>query len=112
MVGDGDWHAMAVLPASAHVDIPRLRQITGRAGLDLAREAEFSRLFPDCDVGAMPPFGRLYGVEVYLDRSLAESNEIVFEGGTHHEEIRMPVTEYLRIERPSIVSLTAAARAA
>lgn len=112
VVHEGDWYAMAVLPAAAHVSIPGLRQITRRPGLELAREAEFSRLFPDCEVGAMPPFGRLYGLEVYLDRSLADGTEIVFEGGTHHEEVRMPLTEYLRIERPSIVPLAVAPIAA
>jgi Ala-tRNA(Pro) deacylase len=112
LVNDGDWYAMVVLPAAAYVSIPQLRQITGRPRLELARETEFSRLFPDCEVGAMPPFGQMYGLDVYLDRSLAESSDIVFEGGTHHEDVRMRVSDYLRIERPSIASLTVVPRAA
>lgn len=112
VVRDGEWHAMAVLPAAASLDVPGLRQVAARPGLELAREAEFSRLFPGCDIGAMPPFGRVYGLDVYLDRALADASEMVFEGGTHREEIRMPVSEYLRIERPMVMPLAVAPRAA
>lgn len=112
VVHDGEWHAMAVLPAAASLDVPNLRQAVARPGLELAREAEFSRLFPGCDIGAMPPFGRIYGLDVYIDRSLADAGEMVFEGGTHREEVRMPVSEYLRIERPTVMSLAVAPRAA
>jgi Ala-tRNA(Pro) deacylase len=112
VVRDGDWHAMAVLPAASNLDIPRLRQATGRSGLGLAKEPEFARLFPGCDIGAMPPFGRMYGLEVFLDRSLAEASEMVFEGGTHREEIKMPVSDYVRIERPAVVQLAVEPRAA
>lgn len=106
------WYALAVLPAAAHLDLSGLRALTGRPGLRLARETEFARLFPDCDVGAMPPFGSLYGsLPVFLDRALAERAELVFEAGTHREEVRMPTREYLRLERPQVVSLALAASA-
>ena len=111
VVRDGEWHAMVVLPAAGRVDLPALRQATGRPGLELAGETELARLFPDCDVGAMPPFGRLYGLPVYLDSTLAERPEMVFPGGSHHEEVRMPMHEYLRIERP-IVSVAVTPHAA
>ncbi|MBI4638892.1 MAG: YbaK/EbsC family protein [Candidatus Rokubacteria bacterium] len=109
IVHDGAWYAMAVLPATARLDLQNLRRITRRWGLELAREEEFASLFPDCDLGAMPPFGRLYdGLSVYLDRSLAQADELTFEGGTHQEEVRIPMNAYIKIERPAIVPLGAA----
>ena len=108
---DADGYAMAVLPAASWVDLPALRRATGRPGLALATEADLSRLFPDCDIGAMPPFGQMYGLPVYLDAALARQRELVFPGDTHHEEVRIPMPEYLRIERP-IVSVVVASRAA
>jgi Ala-tRNA(Pro) deacylase len=107
VVRDEDWFALAVIPAAAHLNLPQLRALTGRPRLTLAREDEFARLFPDCDAGAMPPFGRLYGLGVFLDSSLADEPELVFEGGTHREEIRMPMGDYLRVERPTIASVAA-----
>jgi Ala-tRNA(Pro) deacylase len=112
VVRDGDWFALAVLPATAQLDLARLRAVAGRPGLVLAQERDFSPLFPDAEVGAMPPFGRLYNVPVYLDRSLAEAPELVLEAGTHQEEVRMPAREYLRVERPAIADLAAARPAA
>ncbi len=111
LVRDGEWHAMVVLPASTRVDLPALRRATGRPSLELAGETALARLFPDCEVGAMPPFGRLYGLSVYLDSALAESPEMVFPAGSHHEEVRMPMRDYLRIERP-VVSLAVTPHAA
>jgi Ala-tRNA(Pro) deacylase len=110
VVRDGDWFGLAVVPAAASVDFDQLRTLTGR--LTLAREGEFASLFPDCEPGAMPPFGRLYGLSAFLDISLVEEPELVFESGTHREEIRMPMDEYLRVEEPTIVSLAAARRTA
>jgi Ala-tRNA(Pro) deacylase len=112
VVRDRDWFGLAVVPAAAHVDFDQLRALTGRPQLTLAREGELTTLFPDCEPGAMPPFGRLYGLSVLLDISLVEEPELAFEGGTHREEIRMPMDEYLRIEEPVIASLAAAPRAA
>src|SRR6266536_1078681 len=59
VVRDADWFSLAVIPAPAHLNLPQLRTLTGRPRLTLAREDEFARLFPDCDAGAMPPFGQL-----------------------------------------------------
>jgi Ala-tRNA(Pro) deacylase len=113
VVHDGDgpqdrrqhWFALAVVPAAAYLDLHQLRTVTGRPRLTLAREDQFARLFPDCDAGAMPPFGGLYGLSVFLDSALAQEPEFVFEGGTHREEIRLPMREYLRLEKPVIASL-------
>lgn len=112
IVRDGDWYAMAVVPATAQLDVAELQRLTGRHGLALANEAEFEGLFRDCDIGAMPPFGRLYGLPVYLDRSFAAGDEMIFEGGTHHEDVGMPMADYVRIERPAIAPLARLARAA
>jgi Ala-tRNA(Pro) deacylase len=108
-----DWFALAVVPAASLLDVVALREVTGRPRLRVAREPEFARLFPDCDIGAMPPFGRLYGgLEVFMDHGLAEAHELVCEAGAHDEELRMPMSEYLRIERPDIAALTPRRRAA
>jgi Ala-tRNA(Pro) deacylase len=101
-----EWFGLAVLPAASSLDVMALRERTGRPGLRLATETEFSRLFPDCAVGAIPPFGRLYGgLDVFVDSSLAGSAELICPAGSHDEELRMPMTDYLRIERPTVVGL-------
>jgi Ala-tRNA(Pro) deacylase len=108
-----DWFALAVVPAASALDVVALREVTGRPRLRVAREPEFARLFPDCDLGAMPPFGRLYGgLDVFVDRTLAETPELVCEAGAHDEELRMPMSEYLRIERPDVVAITPRRRVA
>jgi|ERR687892_1302628 Ala-tRNA(Pro) deacylase len=112
VVRDGDWFGLAVVPAAAHLDLDQLRQVTGRSQLTLAREKDFAPLFPDCDPGAMPPFGQLYGMSAFLDTSLAGEPELLFEGGTHREEVRMPMREYLRVEGPAIASVAAPPRVA
>lgn len=113
MVRDGDWFAIAVLPATGYLDLPELRRVTGRPRLTLATEAEFARLFPDCEVGAMPPFGHLYGgIPVFLDRTVAQQSELIFEGGTHHEEVRIPMGAYLKLETPTVLALAALPHAA
>ncbi len=95
--------AMAVLPASFHVDLERVREITGAKRVELASEDEFKDLFPACEVGAMPPFGNLYDMRVFADASLAEDEEIAFEGGSHSELIRLPYTDYIRLVEPVVV---------
>lgn len=80
---------MTVLPASWNVDLHRLRIVFATQQVRLATEEEIKGLFPDCELGAMPPFGNLYGLPVYVDQSLAEDKEIVFQAGTHSEAIRM-----------------------
>jgi Ala-tRNA(Pro) deacylase len=70
------------------------------------REEEFKYLFPDCDVGAMPPFGNLYNVPVYLDRSLAEEPYMVFQAGSHHDTMRIAMADYLRLASPTVGDFT------
>jgi len=98
--------AMAVVPASEHVNLDLLRVATGADVIELATEQEFKSAFPDCETGAMPPFGNLYDVPVYVDGSLAEHEEITFNAGTHHELVRMAWADMARLVDPQIVNLT------
>jgi Ala-tRNA(Pro) deacylase len=100
--GDGGSFLMLALPASCAVSLERVRTATGRPGLRLATEAEFAPLFPDCAVGAMPPFGRLYGVPLLADACLLSAHEIQFRGGTHATLVRTRVGDWLSIARPSV----------
>ncbi|MGA2192837.1 MAG: YbaK/EbsC family protein, partial [Nitrospirota bacterium] len=68
-------------------------------------EDEFKNLFPDCEPGAMPPFGNLYGIPVYVDRSLAEDKNIVFNAGTYYEAVRMSYSDFERLVRPSYLQV-------
>lgn len=97
--------AMVVLPAARRVHFGRLRQATGAIAAELATESEFRDLFPDCEVGAMPPFGNLYGIEVYVDESLVTDADIAFNAGTHTEVMRMPYREFERLVAPHHVHM-------
>ncbi len=98
--------AMAVLPASYRVDLDLLKQASGARKAELASEEEFQNCFPDCEVGAMPPFGNLYGVKVYAAQSLAEDETIAFNAGTHSELIRMAYKDFERLAQPEVVKFS------
>jgi Ala-tRNA(Pro) deacylase len=89
--------AMAVIPASDHVDLDRLRTLTGAQTVEVATEREFKDAFPGCETGAMPPFGNLYDIPVYADASLAENEEITFTAETHGELVRMKWKDMARL---------------
>ena len=91
---------MLVLPAPARVDLDRVRDMLGATEVRRAREAEFARLFPDCDVGAMPPLGNLYDVPVYLDDALADQSTLVFQAGSHRTTLKIAMSDYWRLARP------------
>lgn len=97
--------AMMVMPAPYRVDLHRLSLALGGAVVELAEEAEFRGAFPDCEVGAMPPFGHLYGMPVYVDSRLAQQSEIAFNAGTHTDAVRMPYTEFERLAQPELLWL-------
>ena len=103
--------AMAVVPAKYHVDLEALRRAAGARVTVLVPEEEFKDKFPECETGAMPPFGSLYGIPVYADDSLEQDKEIVFNAGTHRELIRMAWEDYKRLAGPRILRF-AAGRAA
>ncbi len=92
--------AMAVLPAPFNIQFEILKEMLGVASVRLAYEQEFIDKFPDCEVGAMPPFGNLYNLDVYVAESLAGDKEIVFNACSHSELIRMSYTDYERIVKP------------
>lgn len=94
--------AMTVLPASWNVDLHRLRTVFATHRVRLATEDEITGLFPDCELGAMPPFGNLYGLPVYVDQSLTEDEEIVFQAGTHSDAIRMRYWDFASLAFPVV----------
>jgi Ala-tRNA(Pro) deacylase len=93
---------LTVLPASWNVDLHRLRTVLATPQVRLATEDEIRDLFPDCELGAMPPFGNLYGLDVYVDQSLTEDEEIVFQAGTHSEAIRMRYWDFAGLVFPVV----------
>ncbi|OGU07051.1 MAG: deacylase [Gemmatimonadetes bacterium RBG_16_66_8] len=106
-----DGHlAMAVLPASRHIDFELLRKAVGARTVGLASEREFKGLFPECEVGAMPPFGNLYGLKTYVADALAEDDTIAFNAGTHTELIRMPYGDFARLVNPMVLEFAASVR--
>ena len=102
--GDGGFH-MVVIPASKLVDFHEVRAALGLTQARLATEPEIEELFPDCELGAMPPLGPLYNLPVYLDASLAGQDMIAFNAGTHRDVIHMRMAEFRRLVSPDIVSL-------
>ena len=111
MVKSGAEILMAVLPTDRRIDLEKISEITGRPTTKAA-EAEFKPLFPDCAIGTMPPFGHLYGVATYLDRSVAEADKLVFEAGTHSDAIKMKYADYERLAKPTIVDFAVKLNAA
>ncbi|TAK35713.1 MAG: YbaK/EbsC family protein [Chloroflexota bacterium] len=109
MAMSGDKPYMLVLPASLKVDLEKARQSLGLTDLRLASESDFERLFPGCEVGAMPPFGNLYGLPVYVDPRLAEDPEIIFQAGTHTETIKIRYSDFERLVHPQVRDLAHAA---
>jgi Ala-tRNA(Pro) deacylase len=104
--------AMAVLPASHHVDLPLLRAAAKGMKIALASETDFRDKFPECETGAMPPFGQLYGMPVFVDESLTRDKEIAFNAGTHHELIRLSYEDFSRLVQPKVAKFSTTAEAA
>ena len=100
LVRTDEGYVLTVLPATHHVDLEQLRADLDAGDVDLASEAEMERLFPDCERGAMPPFGSLYHMPTVVDQALAEDNVIVFEAQDHEQAIRMAYRDYEAVEHP------------
>jgi Ala-tRNA(Pro) deacylase len=96
---DGEM-VMVVLPASAKVELGRLLDATGADEVELAQEREFKHLFPGCELGAMPPFGNLFGLATFVAEELTEDEEIAFNAGTATDLIRMRYEDYARLVQP------------
>ena len=105
IVFGGDRYHMIVVPASRLVDFQEVRLTLGLPHARLATEHEVGELFPDCELGAMPPMGNLYGMPVYLDDTLAEEDTIAFNGGTHRDVVHMHTDEYRALVHPAVISL-------
>lgn len=103
---DGEM-AMAVLPGSFRIDLLALEEETGARRADLASEEEFRDSFPECETGAMPPFGNLYGFKVFADEGLTRDKEIVFNACSHRELIRMSWADFQRLAKPRIIRFAA-----
>lgn len=101
----GKAFLVAVLPASRAIDLELASQLLGRH-LELATETEIAEHCPDCELGALPPFGSYYGMMTIVDASLDEDEEILFEGNTHHESIRMLFQDFRQIEEPIVGHFT------
>lgn len=102
----GDRLAMAVLPANRKVVLQDLRDITGSEIVRFATEEEFRRFFPDCETGAMPPFGNLYGMDVYMADSFSSAEEIAFNAGTHTEILKVAYRDFEMLVHPKVLSFT------
>jgi len=92
--------AMAVLPATQKVHVERVKKATGARNVEIAHEQEFQGYFPGCELGAMPPFGNLYGMDVYVDPHLAEDEEIAFNAGSHTELMWVHYRDFERLTHP------------
>jgi Ala-tRNA(Pro) deacylase len=92
----------AVVPAPAYVNLESLRELAGGHSIRLATERELQRFFPDCEIGAMPPLGPLYGQTVYVDATLALEPEIVFNAGTHRDAIAMRWSDFVKMVNPIV----------
>jgi Ala-tRNA(Pro) deacylase len=97
---------MAVMPATRKLDLERVRQTTESSEARLATEEELRKLFPECETGAMPPFGNLYDMEVYVAPQLAEEVEIGFNAGSHTEVVKLRYADYERLARPKVLAMT------
>jgi len=98
--------AMVVLPAPDHVSVRRLKEFSGAEKVELASEDEFADIFPKCEVGAMPPFGNLWDMDVFVDQHLREDEEIVFNAGNHTEVVRLPYADFERLVKPAVGQLS------
>lgn len=96
--------AMAVLPAFQKIDFALLKAAVGER-VELADEQEFMDMFPDCEVGAMPPFGNLFGMEVYVAEGLTRDKEIAFNAGSHIELIKLSYKDFSRLVKPTVIKM-------
>ena len=102
---DGEM-AMAVLPAPYQVDFDLLKSASGGSKVELASESEFRGIFPNCEIGAMPPFGNLWDMKVFVAKTLAEDDEIAFNAGSHTELIKLAYKDFEKTVKPSVVKFS------
>ncbi len=100
-----EQYVMAVVPANYQVDLDKMSEVTGKK-MALASEDEFEKLFPGCETGAMPPFGNLFGLPVYVSESLAKSKEIAFNAGNHRELLQMEFEDFNKLATPVVATFS------
>lgn len=105
VIREGRLLSMVVLPAPAKIDFVALRDLLNARSVELATEADFEDMFPDCELGAMPPFGNLYGMKVYVDVSLLDDEMIYFNAGSHTDLIRMRYDDWEMLVEPEVLDL-------
>ena len=98
--------AMAVLPASCKVDVDLLKKATRASTIEIASEKEFKDMFPECEIGAMPPFGNLYGMEVFVAKTLTEDREIAFNAGSHRELVKLTYKDFEKLVKPKVITFS------
>jgi Ala-tRNA(Pro) deacylase len=101
-----EQYRMTVLSASKKIDLSKLRSLLKAATVSIVAEQELKALFPEAEIGAMPPFGNLYAMEVFVDKDLAGDEYITFNAGTHYEAVRMRYADYARLALPRVVPFT------
>lgn len=99
--------AMAVVPASHKVSLDHLCSVAGAKKLDLASEQDFKGMFPDCEIGAMPPFGNLYDMDVFVSEALSKDKEIAFNAGSHTELIQLQYQDFEQLVHPKVAKISA-----
>jgi len=104
MVKSNGRHLMTVISADHRIDLLKVEKLTGKPA-SLETEQGFKSIFPDCALGAMPPFGNLYGLPTYVDERLAQEDYIVFEAGTHTDAIKLKYRDYEKIVKPQVADL-------
>lgn len=93
---------MAVVPASHRLNVRELQAASGAKHLQMMDESDLTKIFPDCELGAIPPFGNLYGMDTWVDRAVSESEEIIFCAGTHKDCLRMKYADYASLTKPQV----------
>ena len=104
--GNDTPYAVAVLPATRKIDLVKAGRAVGADHAELATEPEMHEHCPECEIGALPPFGSCYDMSTIVDDSMAEKEEILFEGDTHEESIRMKYSDFCNLEHPTVASIT------
>jgi Ala-tRNA(Pro) deacylase len=107
MLRAGTEFIMTVLPAPYRVDLDRIKAAIGKPEVMLATEQEFKGLFPQCEPGAEPPFGNLYGLPVYVEQALTRDEQIVFNAGTHTQTVKMKYADFARLVQPTVAAFAA-----
>jgi len=104
VLGDDNYYIL-VAPASRHLDLREVQYALGLNHVRLATEMELMTLFPDCELGAIPPIGALYDLPVYVDSALAQQQTVAFNGGTHRDAVHMSMSDFRELDAPRVVSL-------